>query len=71
MVRAIVARNDLNCILMDNRSFVSTLFGTTYDKMQTGLKIMPMTIHLYGFTEDNIVPKGRTTLAVEMGTPHL
>lgn len=54
-------------MLVDNDSSVNILFGTTFDKMIVDHELTLITIPLYGFTGDNITPKGKTTLAVEMG----
>ncbi|CAI9766996.1 unnamed protein product [Fraxinus pennsylvanica] len=67
VVQAIVARNGLRRILVDNGSSVNILFGTTFNKMMVDHELTPMTAPLYSFTSDNIVPRGRITLAVEMG----
>lgn len=37
VIRAIVARNGLNSMLVDNGSSINILFEITYKKMQTGL----------------------------------
>lgn len=70
VVRAVVARNDLNRMLVDNGSSVNILFGVTYGKMQISHGLIPMTAPLYGFTRDGIVPSERITLAVDMGTAY-
>lgn len=71
VVRAIVARNGLSRMLVDNGSSVNILFGATYDKMQITHSLTLMTAPLYDFIGDNIVPRERITLAVEMGAPPL
>ncbi|XP_022852948.1 uncharacterized protein LOC111374508 [Olea europaea var. sylvestris] len=52
VVRAVVARNGLKRMLIDNGSSVNILFGSTFDKMQ----IQPMIDPLLGFTGDSIIP---------------
>ncbi|XP_022856262.1 uncharacterized protein LOC111377400 [Olea europaea var. sylvestris] len=54
-------------MLLDNGSSVNILFGSTFDKMILDHKLTPTTTPLYGFTGDSITPRGKITLAVEMG----
>lgn len=68
VVRAVVARNELKRMLVDNGSSVNILFGSTFEKMAVDDELNPMTSPLYGFTGDSIIPKGQITLVVEMGT---
>lgn len=67
VVRAVVARNGLKRKLVDNGSSVNILFGTTFDKMAVDHELTPMSSPLYGFTGDSIIPRGKITIAVEMG----
>ncbi|CAI9762902.1 unnamed protein product [Fraxinus pennsylvanica] len=67
VVRAIVASNGLKRMLEDNGSSVNILFGTTFDKMAMDHELTPMSSPLYGFIVDRIIPRGKITLAVEMG----
>lgn len=62
-----MARNGLKRMLVDSRSSVNILFGTTFDKMTVDHKLAPMTAPRYGFTRDIIIPRRRITLAIEMG----
>ena len=71
VVRAVVARNGLKRMLVDNGSSVNILFGSTFDKMQIEHGLIPMTDPLFGFTGDSIIPRGRITLPVEMGSAPL
>lgn len=41
VVKAIVAKNGFNCMLVDNGSYVKILFGAAYDKMLTGHELTP------------------------------
>lgn len=41
LVRTIVAKKGLNCMLVDNGSSVNILFRATYDKMLKGHKLTP------------------------------
>lgn len=58
-MRAIVAQNGLKRMLVDNRSSVNIIFGAICDKMEVD------------HTSDNIIPKGKITFAVEIGTTAL
>ncbi|XP_022852054.1 uncharacterized protein LOC111373709 [Olea europaea var. sylvestris] len=71
VVRVVVARNRLKRMLVNNGSSVNILFGSTFDKMQFEYGLIPMTDPLFGFTGDNIIPQGRITLLVEMGSAPL
>lgn len=53
-------------MLVDNESFVNILFGTTFDKMIVNRELTPSTISLYDIIGDNIISKGKITLAMEM-----
>lgn len=70
VVRAIVSRNGLKHMLIDNGSLINILFSSTYDKMLVDHNLTPMNKSLYGFTGKNIIPRERINLLVEMGTPH-
>lgn len=61
VVRAVVARNGLRRMLVDNGSSVNILFGTTFDKMILDRKLTLTNTHLYRFTRDIITPVGRIT----------
>lgn len=54
VVGAIMARNDLNHILVDNGSSVNILFGDAHNKMLIG---HPPDCSLCVFTGDNVVPR--------------
>ncbi|KAL2480196.1 Uncharacterized protein Adt_33162 [Abeliophyllum distichum] len=76
VVRAVVARNGLGRILVDNGSSVNVIFLSTYEKMNINVPLEPSTEPLYGFTGDCVTPKGIVRLAVMMGEeplgyPHL
>ncbi|KAL2542235.1 Uncharacterized protein Adt_03213 [Abeliophyllum distichum] len=57
MVRAVVAKNRLGRILVDNESSVNVIFMSTYEHMNivTPLALFPK--HFYGFMSDCITPK--------------
>ncbi|KAL2532568.1 Uncharacterized protein Adt_05919 [Abeliophyllum distichum] len=67
VVRAIVARNRLGRMLVDNRSSVNVIFLSTYEQMNIDVPLDLFTEPLYGFTEDCITPKEIVRLAVTMG----
>lgn len=67
VVRVVVARNGLKQMLVDNSSSVNVRFGSTFDKMILDHELTPTTTPLYGFIEESTTPRGRITLAVEMG----
>ncbi|XP_022861271.1 uncharacterized protein LOC111381691 [Olea europaea var. sylvestris] len=48
VVRAVVARNGLKRMLVDNGSSVNILFGSTFDKIQIKHGLIPMTDPLFG-----------------------
>ncbi|KAL2542979.1 Uncharacterized protein Adt_03957 [Abeliophyllum distichum] len=55
VVRAIVARNGLGRMLVDNKSSVNIIYGTTYDKMGIDIPMTLATYPIYGFTGDSII----------------
>lgn len=67
VVRAVVARNGLKRMLVDNGSSVNIIFGATYDQMEVKQALTPVTSPIYGFTGDSLIPRGKIGLAVEMG----
>ncbi|XP_022889049.1 uncharacterized protein LOC111404482 [Olea europaea var. sylvestris] len=67
VVRAVIARNGFKRMLVDNGSLVNILFGSAFDKMILDHQLTPTTTSLYEFTGDSITPRGKITLAVEMG----
>lgn len=56
-VRAVVARNRLKRMLVDNGSSVNILFGVTFVKMIVDHELTPITIFLYDFTCDSIITR--------------
>ncbi|KAL2542192.1 Uncharacterized protein Adt_03175 [Abeliophyllum distichum] len=58
VVRAIVARNGLGRILVDNDSSVNVIFLSTYEQMNIDVLLEPSIEPLYGFTGDCVTPKG-------------
>ncbi|KAL2487247.1 Uncharacterized protein Adt_32003 [Abeliophyllum distichum] len=67
VVRAVVARNGLGRMLVDNGSSVNVIFSSTYEQMNIDVPLEPSTEPLYGFTGDCVTPKGIIRLAVTMG----
>lgn len=67
VIRTIVDLNGLKRKLVDNGSLVNVIFGATFDKMEVDQKLNSMTSPLYEFTGDIIVPRGKITVAIEMG----
>ncbi|KAL2498259.1 Uncharacterized protein Adt_23809 [Abeliophyllum distichum] len=67
VVRAVVARNGLGRMLVDNGSSVNVIFTSTYEQMNIDVPLEPSTEPLYGFTGDCVTPKGIIRLAVTMG----
>ncbi|KAL2519488.1 Uncharacterized protein Adt_15735 [Abeliophyllum distichum] len=67
VVRAVVARNGLGRMLVDNGSSVNVIFLSTYEQMNIDVPLEPSTEPLYGFTGDCVTPKGIIRLAVTMG----
>ncbi|KAL2465637.1 Uncharacterized protein Adt_41488 [Abeliophyllum distichum] len=67
VVRAVVARNGLGRMLVDNGSSVNVIFLSTYEQMNIDVLLEPSTEPLYGFTGDCVTPKGIVRLAVTMG----
>lgn len=59
IVRAIVARNGLKRLLVDNGSLANIIFGATFDKMDVDHELTLMTSPLYGFIGDSIIPRGK------------
>ncbi|KAL2471770.1 Uncharacterized protein Adt_39906 [Abeliophyllum distichum] len=73
VVRAIVARNGLGRMLVDDGSAVNILFGSAFDQMEVDHKVMAISEPLFGFTGDSLIPRRRITLAVDFGeslAPH-
>ncbi|KAL2476254.1 Ribonuclease H [Abeliophyllum distichum] len=50
VVRAVVARNGLGRMLVDNGSSVNVIFTSTYEQMNIDVPLEPSTEPLYGFT---------------------
>ncbi|KAL2459905.1 Uncharacterized protein Adt_43325 [Abeliophyllum distichum] len=67
VVRAVVARNGLGRMLVDNGSSVNVIFLSTYEQMNINVPLEPSTEPLYGFTGDCVTLKRIVRLAVTMG----
>ncbi|XP_022874223.1 uncharacterized protein LOC111393053 [Olea europaea var. sylvestris] len=68
VIRVVMARNGLKRMLIDNYSSMNILFGSTFDKIQIEHGLTTMTGPLFGFISNSIIPRGRITLPVEMGS---
>ncbi|KAL2466178.1 Ribonuclease H [Abeliophyllum distichum] len=76
VVRAVVARNGLGRMLVDNGSSVNVIFTSTYEQMNIDVPLEPSTEPLYGFTGDCVTPKGIIRLGCHdgrrtLGCPYL
>ncbi|KAL2526792.1 Uncharacterized protein Adt_11846 [Abeliophyllum distichum] len=69
VVRAIVARNGLGRMLVDDGSVVHILFGSAFDQMEVDHEVIAISETLFGFTGDSLILRGRITLAVDFGEP--
>ncbi|KAL2471878.1 Uncharacterized protein Adt_40014 [Abeliophyllum distichum] len=67
VVRAVVVRNGLGRMLVDNGSSVNVIFLSTYEQMNIDISLEPSTEPLYGFIRDCVTLKGIVRLAVTMG----
>ncbi|KAL2475077.1 Uncharacterized protein Adt_35813 [Abeliophyllum distichum] len=67
VVRAVVARNGLGRLLVDNGSSVNVIFSITYEQMNNDVPLELSTEPLYGFTGDCVTPKWIVRLDVTMG----
>ncbi|KAL2487009.1 Uncharacterized protein Adt_31765 [Abeliophyllum distichum] len=67
VVRAVVAKNGLGRMFVDNGSSINVIFLSTYEQMNIDVPLEPSTEHLYGFIGDCVTPKGIVRLAVTMG----
>lgn len=50
VVRAMVTKNGLKIVLIDNGSSVNIILGATFDKMEVDHELTPMNSLLYRFT---------------------
>ncbi|KAL2497049.1 Uncharacterized protein Adt_22599 [Abeliophyllum distichum] len=66
VVRAAVARNGLERMLVDDGSSVNVIFSSLYEQMNIDISLEPSTEPLYGFTGDCVTPKGIICLAITM-----
>lgn len=57
MVKVVIARNRLKNMLVDNGSFVNIVLGAIYDMVIVDHELALISLPLYGFTGDNIIPK--------------
>lgn len=58
-------------MLVDNMSSVNIIYGASFDKMEVDHELTRVTSPLYGFIGDNIVSRGKITLAMEIGVAPL
>lgn len=66
-----MARNGIKKMLVDNGSLVNIIYGATFDKIEVDHELTPVTSPLYGFIGDNIIPRGKITLATDIGVATL
>ncbi|KAL2479946.1 Uncharacterized protein Adt_32912 [Abeliophyllum distichum] len=66
VVRAIVARNGLGRIFVDNGSSVNAIFSSTYEQMNIDAQLERSAEPIYGFTGDCVTTKGVIRQAVIM-----
>lgn len=66
VVRAVVARNSLKRMLVDNERSINILYGVTFDKKEVDHELILMNSSMYGLTANSIIPMGKITLAKEM-----
>ncbi|KAL2471481.1 Uncharacterized protein Adt_39617 [Abeliophyllum distichum] len=71
VVRAVVVRNGLGRMLVDNSSSVNVIFLSTYEQMNIEVPLKPSTKLLYGFRRDCVTSKGIVRLAITMGEESL
>ncbi|KAL2498278.1 Uncharacterized protein Adt_23828 [Abeliophyllum distichum] len=69
VVRAIIARNGLGRMLVDDGSAVNILFGSAFDQMEVDHEVTAISEPLFGFTGDSLIPRRRINLAVDFGEP--
>ncbi|KAL2512804.1 Uncharacterized protein Adt_18404 [Abeliophyllum distichum] len=55
VVRAVVARNGLGRMLVDDGSVVNILFGSAFDQMDVDHELTAISELLFGFTGDSLV----------------
>ncbi|KAL2487340.1 Uncharacterized protein Adt_32096 [Abeliophyllum distichum] len=67
VVRAVMARNGLGRMLVDNGSSVNVIFLSTYEQMNIDVPLGPCNELIYGFKRDCVTPKEIVRLAVTMG----
>ncbi|KAL2526104.1 Uncharacterized protein Adt_11158 [Abeliophyllum distichum] len=66
VVRAVVARNGQERMLVDDGSSVNIFYGTMYDKMRIETLLTLATNPIYGFTGDSIIHRRTIVLITEM-----
>ncbi|KAL2470107.1 Uncharacterized protein Adt_38243 [Abeliophyllum distichum] len=58
VVRAVVARNRLARMLVDDRSAVNILFGSAFDQIEVVHNLTTISEPLFGFTGYSLIPQG-------------
>ncbi|KAL2474487.1 Uncharacterized protein Adt_35223 [Abeliophyllum distichum] len=66
VVRAVVARNRLGQMLVDDGTAVNILFDSAFDQMDVDHELMAIFELLFSFTGDSLILRGRITLAVDL-----
>ena len=63
-----MANSNVHRMLVDNGSTLDIIYLDAYKRMiLTESKLSPMTLPLYGFVGDHVIPKGMIKLVVTMG----
>ncbi|KAL2532255.1 Uncharacterized protein Adt_05606 [Abeliophyllum distichum] len=69
VVHAVVAKNGLGQMLVDDGSALNILFGSAFDQMDIDHELAVILEPLFGFMGDDLVSQGRITIAVDFGEP--
>ncbi|KAL2461779.1 Uncharacterized protein Adt_45199 [Abeliophyllum distichum] len=69
VIRAIVAKNGLGRMLVDDGSAMNILFSSAFDQMEVDHELTTISELLLNFTEDSLISSGRITLAVDLKKP--
>ena len=70
VVHAIVANKTVHRVLIDNESSTDIIFVSAFDKMGIGReRLKPVNTHLWGFSEEKVLPLGSIQLVLTLGDP--
>ena len=70
VIRAIVVNKTVHRVLIDNGSSADIIFASAFDKMGIGReKLEPVNAHLWGFSEEKVLPLGSVQLVLTLGDP--